>query len=200
MASERDKRIADFLFEVGTLRKIQRAHRQVLITDDLSDNIASHSYRVALIGWFLAREEGADPHRVVLMCLTHDLPEGRSNDHNWLHKRYVKVMEDEIIEEQLGSLPYTELADLAREYAERKTPEAVVAKDADMLDELLLLREYEWQGNKEAGVWLHEGKRAGEKQKDFLKTESARRIVEAIYERRPSDWWSALWTPNNRTQ
>ena len=51
------KKIVNFLFEIGTLRKIPRAHQQVLLTQDLSDNIASHSYRVAMIAWFLAKME-----------------------------------------------------------------------------------------------------------------------------------------------
>src|SRR3989304_1489360 len=67
--------LASFFFELGTLRKILRSHRQTLLTDDLSDNIASHSFRVTLIGWFLAKLEQADPYKVLLMCLFHDFSE-----------------------------------------------------------------------------------------------------------------------------
>lgn len=49
--SNSEKRIANFLYELGTMRKLMRAHRQVLLTDDMSDSIASHSYRVAMIAW-----------------------------------------------------------------------------------------------------------------------------------------------------
>lgn len=92
----RNERLADFFFEVGTMRRIQRMHRQTLLVEDSSDTIASHSYRVTLIGWHLAKLAGADPYKVVMMCLTHDLGEIRSNDHNWVHKRYVKIYEEEI--------------------------------------------------------------------------------------------------------
>ncbi len=95
------KRIADFLFEIGTMRKLLRSHRQVLLTDDLSDNIASHSYRVAMIGWLLAKEEGVDVSKVIMMCLLHDIGEIRTNDHNYIHKKYIKEFEDEVIEDQL---------------------------------------------------------------------------------------------------
>ena len=76
------KYLAHFLYEIGTLRKIARAHRQTLLTDDLSDNISSHSYRVTIIGWMLAETEKADINKVIKMCLLHDLAESRSNDQN----------------------------------------------------------------------------------------------------------------------
>ena len=149
---DEDKRLANFLFEAGTMRKILRIHRQTFLSDDMSDNNASHSYRVALIGWILAKKENADPYKVVMMCLLHDLGEVRSNDHNWVHKRYVKVFNDEIIAEQLGTLPFDDFQEVVGEYEERKSKEAIIAKDADMLDQILLLREYDWQGNAEAKI------------------------------------------------
>ena len=196
----KERRIADFLFEVGTMRKLIRMHRQVLLTDDLSDSIASHSYRVAIIAWFLAKEEKADPYKTVMMSLIHDMGEVRSGDHNWVHKRYVKVFEEEIDREQLGSLPYGDLKEIVDEYETRKSKEAIIAKDADLLDQVLLLREYEWQGNKEAIVWLH-GKGRNKKtneQLNRIKTKSAKKLGIEIYKTNPSDWWNSLWTPDNR--
>lgn len=195
----KEKKIANLLFEIGTLRKLIRIHRQVLLTDDTSDNIASHSYRVALTGWLLAKEENADPYKVLLMCLFHDLPESRSGDHNWVHKRYVKIFEDEIIKDQFHNLPYPELSDVIAEYHKRESKEALVAKDADILDQILLLREYEWQGNQEAKAWLH-GPDGSEPEAQIkkLKLESAKRIAKVIYTTRPSEWWDNAWSGTNR--
>jgi putative hydrolase of HD superfamily len=197
----KNRSIANFLYEVGTMRKLIRAHRQVLLTDDLSDSISSHSYRVSIIGWFLAKEEKADPYKTVMMCLLHDMGEARSNDHNWVHKKYVSVHEEEIEKEQLGELPYPDLKNLIDEYEERETKEAILAKDADLLDQILLLKEYEWQGNKEAALWLR-GKskeaKTGNAQLTRLKTEAAKKLGLAIYKENPSNWWNDLWTSNNR--
>lgn len=196
-----EQRLAHFLFEIGTMRKLPRMHRQTLLTDDMSDNIASHSYRVALIGWFLAQSESLDPYKTIMMCLLHDLSEARTGDHNWIHKRYTKIYEDQIIEEQLGTLPFPELKDLAEEYAERESPEAIAAKDADLIDQVLLLREYEWQGNREAALWLR-GKPGetsdGNAQINNLKLETSKKIAQQILEENPSDWWNNLWTNKNR--
>ena len=200
--NESDKRIAEFLFELGTMRKLPRMHRQTFLTDDMSDNIATHSYRVAMIGWFLAKMEKADPYKVVMMCMSHDMGEIRSGDHNWIHKKYVKIFEDEIRKDQLETLPFTELGDLASEYSERKSKESIIAKDADRLDQVLLIKEYIWQGNKEAEIWLHTkpgpAGESGNRQIKELQTESAKKIGQAILEESPSSWWNNIWTNKNR--
>lgn len=192
--------MAGFFFEVGTMRKLMRMHRQMLLTDDMSDSIASHSYRVSMIGWYIAKKEKADLYKTVMMCLLHDMAEARTGDHNWVHKRYVKIYEDEIHKEQFGTLPFGDFTELIDEYKERKSKEAVIAKDADMLDQLLLLREYEWQGNREAFIWLHGGKKKDGKTGRLarLKTKTAKVLGKTIYKENPSDWWTNLWTPKNR--
>lgn len=195
-----EARIANFLYEIGTMRKLMRMHRQVFLSDDMSDSIASHSYRVAMIAWFLAKEEGADRYKAVMMGLIHDMGEVRSNDHNWIHKKYVKIFDDEINQEQLGSLPYGDLKELIDEYEKRESKEAILVKEADTLDQILLLREYAWAGNKEAEMWLH-GKPGREKtdiQLEKLKTDIGRKLGKAIYDVNPSDWWNNLWTSKNR--
>jgi len=176
-----------------------RIHRQTLLTDDASDNIASHSYRVSFIGWYLAKEEKADLYKTVMMCLLHDVAEARSGDHNWIHKKYVKVFGEEITREQLGTLPYPDFEGLVNEYNKRKTKEAILAKDADLLDQILLLREYEWQGNKEAGIWLRgKGHDKINAQLMNLKSTTAKAFGRVILKKNPSDWWNVIWTPMNR--
>jgi putative hydrolase of HD superfamily len=194
-----EHKIVDFLFEIGTMRKLMRMHRQTLLTDDLSDSIAAHSYRVSFIGWHLAKLEGADLYKTVMMCLLHDVGEARTGDHNWVHKKYVKIFDEEIIKDQLGSLPHSDFEDLANEYHTRESKESILAKDADLLDQMFLLREYEWQGNKEAAIWL-EGKngKKGNDQAAHLISESAKRLAKAILIHDPSAWWDGIWTSKNR--
>jgi putative hydrolase of HD superfamily len=203
MKKEDIKNLTSFLFEIGNLRKVIRAHQQALLSFDLSDTIASHSYRVALIGYFLAKELKANSDKVVKMCLLHDLEETRSSDHNWVHKRYVKVFEEEIRNDQLKNLPQSgELLKLSQEYQNRKTLESKIAKDADLLDEILLLREYAWQGNKEAADWLIGKRKKGTKGKSthqkMLFTKLAKDVAREAKRQAPSLWWKNLWTPKNR--
>jgi len=197
------KKLTSFFFEIGNLRKVLRAHQQMLLSYDLTDTIASHSFRVALIGYFLAKELEADVDKVIKMCLLHDLEESRSMDHHWVSKKYVKVFEEEIRREQLSELPHSEeLTELSREYQERKTPEAKITKDADLLDEVFILREYVWQGNKEAAVWLKGTRKKGpggeSQQEKLMSTKLAKEIAKEAKGQIPSAWWENLWTPKRR--
>lgn len=193
------KRLAGFLFEIGTLRKTPRAHMQSLLTGDLSDNIASHSHRVAVIGWFLAAAEKADANKVAVMCLFHDIGEARSGDQNWIHKRYVKVFDDEIMKDQIDDLPQKdELRVLLTEYKERKTKEAILAKDADLLDQILLIKEYGWQGNYEAQSWLRGKGGRSDTHSSMLKSKTAQKLARKIITQKPSDWWKDIWTEKRR--
>ena len=181
------------------MRKLPRMHRQLLLTGDDSDNIASHSYRVAIIAWILAKEEGADPYKTVMMALLHDLAEVRTGDQNWIHKRYVKIFEEEVHKEQLDGLPFSDFKEFIDEYEKRESIEAKIAKNADLLDQILLLKEYEWQGNKEATVWLKgKGKATGNAKLKELTLKRAKELGKAIYTTSPSAWWDDLWTSKNR--
>ena len=193
--SKKLEKITHFLYELGTLRKVARSHRQTLLTNDLSDNIASHSYRVTTIGWFLAKLEKADPYKVVMMCLFHDASETRTGDQNWVHKRYIKTFENEVIKDQLSGIPVArELLDLSFEYEKRESLESKLAKDADLIDQILLLKEYSWQGNQEATQWLK-----GSEQAKRLFSRSAKQMAKEIVSQRPSDWWyHSGWTADRR--
>ncbi len=185
------EKITNFLYELGTLRKIARSHRQALLTNDLSDNIASHSYRVTAIGWFLAKLEKADPYKVLLICLFHDSGETRTGDQNWVNKKYVKTLNEQVRKDQLSHISL-ELMNMSTEYEERLSIESKLAKDADFLDQILLLKEYAWQGNQEATRWLKDNE-----QFKRLHTKSAKELAKEIMAQKPSAWWSkSSWTPD----
>lgn len=197
----RDRSIVNFLFEMGTMRHLPRMHRQVLLNEDMTDNIASHSYRVAIIAFFLAKIEGLDPFKVLAMGLFHDIAEARTGDHNWIHKKYIKIYEDEVLSDQLDNLPFPDLKELMEEYEKRESKEAIVAKQADILDQIFLLREYEWQGNREAMIWLYGNdmeSAKGHVQLNKLTLPSAIELGKMIYEVSPSEWWENIWTSKNR--
>jgi len=194
-----EKQIVNFLYEVGTMRKLPRIHQQLLLSQDLSDNIATHSYRVSLIAWFLSKLENADPYKTMMMAFIHDIKEVRSGDHNYIHKKYVKIFEEEISKDQLGCLPFKDLLDFMNEFEERKSKEAIIAKDADLIDQMLLLKEYTHQGNKEAEIWLTgKGNDNINIQYQSLKTESAKKLGKEILEGKVSEWRENIWTPKNR--
>jgi putative hydrolases of HD superfamily len=193
------EKLVSFFYEIGTLRKVARSHQQMLLFQDPTDNIASHSFRTAFIGYFLAKELKADADKVMKMCFLHDIEEARTGDQNWVHKKYIKSFEHEVREEQIESIDNVrEIKELSREYNERKTIEAKIAKDADLLDQTFLLREYEWQGSKEAAKWLHHGEKNASEQEKLMFTDLAKKVSEEAKKQNPSDWWDNFWTSKRR--
>lgn len=202
MSKTTDKSINNlvkFFLEIGTLRKISRSHKQLLMSCDHSDNISSHLFRTAIIGYMLAKLENANAGKVLLMCLLHDTAEARCGDQNWVNKKYVKVFEEEIFSDQLKDLPDgEEILKIVKEYEKRESKEAMISKDADLLEQLFLLREYEESGNKQASKWLRPGKRLKSEQEKILTTESAKRIAKKIRESDIDCWWKDVWTSKRR--
>jgi len=193
------RKLTSFFYEIGTLRRVLRAHQQALLVHDPTDNIASHSFRCVFIGYFLAKELKADADKVVKMCLLHDIEEIRTNDHNWIHRRYTKVFDEEVRTEQLDDFAGAKnLLEVADEYAARQTPEARIAKDADLLDQLFLLKEYAWQGNREAARWLNPKGKGGSQQERQMHTALAKSLAKELKAQDPSLWWKNIWTAERR--
>ncbi len=49
------------------------------------------------MAWFLAKMEKADPYKTAMPALLHDTKEIKSNDHNYVHKKYVKIFEEVLL-------------------------------------------------------------------------------------------------------
>ena len=169
------------MFEVGSLRRLQRSHLQNLSKTE--DSVLDHSFRVGLIGYLLAILAGADANKVLKMCLWHDLAEARTGDQNWIHKRYVKAQPEKANRDQFKGTPIEkEARALFKEYQARKTKESVIAKDADILEEVLQLKEYADQGNKEAERWIPYNTK-------HLKTSIAKALAKQALNSDIHDWW-----------
>ena len=174
------ERIVDLLFEVGMLQRTPRTGYRFLGSGGQS--VADHLFRTALIGYCLAKLQGADGAKVVLMCLVHDLAESRTGDQNYVYKRYVEVKEEEALKDMLEGTPFGEFMELVREFNEGKTLEAQISRDADQLDLILELKEQKDLGNPYAAEWLRYALKR-------IRTPSGKRLSQAILNRQFCDWW-----------
>ena len=179
------KGVVDFLFEVGHLAATPRTGYSLLGTGP--QNVSEHSFRVAWIGFVLARLDGkTDPFRVLLMGMLHDLPETRTGDLHSLHKNYVQADHARALRDQLAPLPFAiDLEELWSEYEMGITREALLAKDADQLELLLTLREQEARGQSRASDWL-------DRTLERLQTDLARQIAQSIVGGDPAHWWEQV--------
>jgi len=176
------KEIVNFLFEVGMLQKTPRTGFQFLGSG--CESVAEHILRTIFIGYTLCKlEQDIDESRVVKLCLFHDLPEARTGDMNYVNKKYVTVDEGKAVRELTETLFFgDEIRACIDEFNERKTKEALIARDADQLALILQLKEYGDLGNKYSKEWI-----AFAIQR--LCTESARKTAKRILETDSSDWW-----------
>ncbi len=173
-------KIINFFFEIATLRRLTRSHRQVIA--EVSDNISDHSFRVAIIGMILAELEKCDNSKVMKMCLFHDVAEARIGDANFINQQYSDLHEEEARDDQIDGLPIaSEVDKFLKEYEQRKSKEAIVAKDADLLDQMILQQEYFYKDNKNGRIWQNHTERS-------LKTESAKILAKKIRESNPFEW------------
>lgn len=172
-------RTADFLFEIGTLRNMRRMQSQIL--PEATDTIASHSFEVAVIGMILAQEEKADENKVIKMCLFHDTAEARIGDANFIHKFYVQAAEGKALHDQLLNTPIAEeILAIIEEYEKGESKEAIVAKDADLLDQILV---------QSATIKSAEDKRLwNENSAKGIRTEAAKIIAQHLFETNPLSW------------
>lgn len=176
------KELINFLFEVGMLKRTPRTGYQFLGSGE--ESVAEHSFRMALIGYLLSRQEPeADAMKTTLMCLFHDLHEARTGDHNYVNKRYVQVDEEKAVEDLARGLPIgDEIVSLTREFSSGESLEACISRDADQLDLILSLKEQQDLGNAYAREWLDYAVKR-------LQTGSARKMAQEILETDSTEWW-----------
>jgi putative hydrolases of HD superfamily len=176
------KNLANFLFEVGMLKRTPRTGNQFLGSG--SESVAEHICRVIFIGYTLAKiEGGVDETRLLKMCFLHDLHEARTGDMNYMNKKYVTVDEDKALRDLCGTLPFgDEIMQVTDEFNGMETREARLAYDADQIELILMLKEYKDLGNQYADEWI-----------DFalkrLKTDSGKRLAQEVIETDWTLWW-----------
>jgi len=185
----KDTKTLDFIAEAGMLKRIKRSGWW-MVGIPYDESVADHSFRCAVIGYVLAKMEKADPYKVLLMTLFGDLHEARINDMHKVAHRYldVKKAEKEAFREQVEELDEgirEELKKTRSEYEYQKTPEGVIARDADILECMIQAKEYDDLGFKNA-------KKFFKKSPKHLKTKSAHVLWDRAETWDSNTWWEKL--------
>ena len=167
--------MAATLLAIGNLKRTRRTgwvDRGV--RSETVESVADHSFRVALMAWMLATsdpEASANPARVLLIALVHDLPEALAGDPTpyapedipgesgtarriFLEGRQERSSERSAAKRQAEAEAMTQLlaglapgitgplADAWAEYEARATSEARLVRQADKLETWMQSREY----------------------------------------------------------
>lgn len=181
--------IAKFIYELGQLKRVKRSGSWIMGVKD-PETVAEHAFRAAIIGRILAELENANINKVTTMLLLHDIPEARINDIHKVGARYIdfKSAEKAAMKDQLKRLPPNlskEMEELFVELEERKTKEAIIAKEADYLEVAFQAKEYYEQGYKDGMNWVNNVERV-------LTTKSAKALMKQLKKTSYNDWWKDL--------
>lgn len=176
------KRVADFLFEAGMLKRTPRTGWQFLGSG--AESVAEHVMRTTMIAYALcAGDATLDEARVIKLALFHDLPEARTGDLNYMNQKYAVVNEAAAVADMTAGLPFgQELSGIIEEFRAQETPESILARDADNLEMILQLKEHLDVGNRNAAEWIPFSVAR-------LKTQKAKELAEAVLSSDSSAWW-----------
>lgn len=180
--SKDKKSIINFLFEVGILSKTPRSAFNFLGSGQQS--VSEHTTRTVYIGYVLSiLEKNVDSSKIMQMCLLHDLAEARTSDLNYVHQKYTIADEYKALDDLAATLPFgEEMKDTLKEYAQRKSKESILAKEADRLEWILTLKELVDVGNKRAETWLPSAYKR-------LETEIGKELGRIMLKTKSDDWW-----------
>ncbi len=175
--------LANFIYETNIHSKTPRSGFWFLGSGNQS--VAEHLFHTAMIAYTLAHmEPKADKAKMIMMALFHDIGEGRTSDLNYVHQRYGRLSESRAVADLAQSVPFgEEILSAYTEEQAKETLEAKLVKDADQLELICMLREEQVKGNTKTVYWIETALMR-------LKTESGKRLGQALVETNPDAWWT----------
>lgn len=175
--------IADLLFEVRMLKDLNRSGYAFLGAGQ--ESVAEHSFTTVFICFTMARlEPDVDREKLLSMALVHDIPEARTNDLNYVHKKYTRADEAKAVAHMTCGLAFgKDIQCLIEEFNQGETREARLARDADQLSFILELKKLKDTGALSPESWLPlvTGR---------LKTAIGKKIAREILETPWDEWWT----------
>ncbi|MBI2084915.1 MAG: HD domain-containing protein [Candidatus Aenigmarchaeota archaeon] len=183
---DNNERISKLFFEAGQLKRLPRSGWSLAGVKN-AESVAEHSWRASLIGLVLAKMENVDENKVVKMCLLHDFAETRTGDVNRVNDRYIESKgEAKAFADIFSEIFEGEFVEIFSEREAQKTKEAIVAKDADILEVFIQAKEYRESGAfQSVDNWMKNSKAA-------LKTKSAKELANKLENIDPTSWWHGL--------
>lgn len=181
--------IANFLFEIGNLKRIKRSGWWLAQIKD-PESVAEHSHRCSVVALIIAKMENLSDeecYRVSSAASVHDLHETRILDLNKVAAKYVEVTKEktqEIEREQREKLPQ-EIKEILEKLLDLSEKEKTILKDADYLECAIQAKEYLDIGYSDSQEWIDSVEKR-------LKTKSAKKILEEVKKGRSNKWFKDL--------
>jgi 5'-deoxynucleotidase YfbR-like HD superfamily hydrolase len=147
------KSLIQFFRSVGSLKKtVRTGWSRVGITSP--ESVAEHTLRSTFIAMCIGDLKGLNTEKLMKMMLLHDLQESLTGDYDThakqaFEEKELRAIEVEAIQRILALLPKglkSNYFSLWKEFQDKKTVEAKIARQVDKLEMLLQALEYEKEG------------------------------------------------------
>jgi len=153
------KQLANLIYEAANVKRMLRTGWQRL--GDNEEGVGEHSFMTAVIAYLLAKQINATKsdkrcvfmEKILIMSIFHDFHEGRTGEMDKVAKLYMTRHEDKANIDIFSGVD-NELLTLLNEYEAKKTLEALVVYEANVIAfgvECKILME---RGNTHAKEWM----------------------------------------------
>ena len=185
-----NKQRTNLIYEAANVKRMLRTGWQRL--GDNEEGVGEHSFMTAVIAYLLAREIHAknEPDRTVsmekimLMSIFHDFHEGRTGEMDKVAKLYMTRHEDKANEDIFKTID-DDLLTLLSEYEERKTLDAQVVYEANVIAfgvECKILME---RGNTHAKEWMDANSKR-------VRLPESVNLMTSLADTDSQDWWKDI--------
>src|SRR3989339_1205816 len=177
------QKLTNFIFELQMLRRIKHEGWRVAGIRD-PESVAEHSLTAAQIAFILAKmEKHPEPHKIVTMVIFHDIAECRVGDVHKIADRYIQKDELRAVSDQTKDLNKIgkEIKELWEEVENGNEIAGIIAKDADLLEQAFLAKQYMEQGYKDCQNWIDNIAK-------FIITDSAKNLLKTLQKTDSNEW------------
>lgn len=173
------KKIILLIYEAATVKRLKRVGFQILGNGE--EPLGEHIFTTAVIAYFLGREFKVNMEKVLIMSIFHDFHEGRTGDVHKLQSLYVTRNQRRANEDIFKGIDDKLLATL-EEYEVRKTLEAKLVYEANIIALLVALKPLAERGDPHAKEWLDWNSKR-------LRLPEAIALAKELAAGNSQDWW-----------
>ena len=175
---------ANFLFETQVLKRLKRTGWQILGVED--EYISEYLYLTAVITFVLAKQLNVDMGKVLTMALFHDTHETRVGDVDKIALGYIKRDISKANKDIFQGLPFgKEVLLILGEYEKKKSLEARLVYEANVIALIIQLKTHVDRGNLHAKEWLMANK-------ERVSLKESKTLVAEIMKTDSQDFWQDI--------
>lgn len=145
------KKLTNLIYEAAVVKRLKRVGFQILGNGE--ETVGEHSFMTAVVAYFLAKKLKADLIKVFEMSIFHDFHEARTGDVHKLATMYV-TRNTKKANHHIFTYIDPELLEKLEEYEEKKSLEAQIVFEANIIALLVELKPLAERGDRHAEDWL----------------------------------------------